>query len=58
MSLIGLLVLIIVFGLLFYLVDLIPMPPPFKVAARVVVVLILILVLLGQVGWLGDVRIR
>lgn len=60
MSLIGLLVIVIVFGVLFAVVEWIPLPPPFKLAVRVILALIFILVLLGQIGWLGaaDVRIR
>ncbi len=50
MSLISLLIVILVLGLLIYLVDLLPLPPPFKLAARIVIVLIAILWLLQGVG--------
>lgn len=57
MDLIGLLILIIVFGILFWLVQsVLPLPPPFKTAAIVVLALFLILVLLDQIGYLGMVH--
>ena len=49
MDLISLLVLIIVFGLIYYVLTLLPLPQPFKNIAVVVLVLILILILLGYV---------
>ena len=60
MTLLGLLVLCIVFGLLLYLVRLLPLEPPFKTAALVILIVIAILVLLGMVGVvpLGNLRIN
>jgi len=50
--LVTLLVLLIVFGVVFWLVSLIPMPPPLKTGAQVVVGLIAVIVLLGLLfGW-------
>lgn len=59
MSLIGLLVLVIVFGLLAYLIRVLPIDPPFKTAAYVILVIIAILVLLGMIGVvpLGNLRV-
>lgn len=59
MSLIGLLVVVIILGLLLYVVQMLPIPQPFKNAAIVIVVLIAIIFLLGLIGVvpLGDVRI-
>lgn len=58
MSLIGLLILIIVLGIVFYLlwllINMLPLPQPFKTAALCVLILIAILVLLGETGILGG----
>lgn len=57
--LINLLVLILVGGLvvwlLFYLIDLLPMPAPFGQVAKAVVILIAILVLLQRTGLLAGI---
>ncbi|CAJ2878065.1 Uncharacterised protein [Burkholderia pseudomallei] len=45
--LIQILIAIIVLGLLYYLVTLIPLPPPAALIARIVFILICILVLVG-----------
>lgn len=50
MSLIGLLVVIVVLGLIYYLVTLLPLPEPFKKVAVVLFIVIAILVLLSMVG--------
>ena len=58
MDLIGLLILILVLGLVFwlciYVIDLVPLPPPFRIVAKAIVALIVILILLSQVGLLGG----
>ena len=58
MDLIGLLILVLVLGLVFwlciYVIDMIPLPPPFKIVAKAILALIVILILLGQVGLLGG----
>lgn len=54
MDIVSLLVVILVAGLLVYLVQVLPLPPPFKTVALVVVVLIVIIWLLGGV----DLRVR
>lgn len=58
MSLVGLLVFIIVAGLIFYLswllINMLPLPPPFKTAALCVLILIAIIVLLDMTGVLGG----
>lgn len=47
MDLVSLLILVIVFGIFFYLIQtVIPMPPPFKTAALVILSLILVMYLL------------
>lgn len=50
MSLVQLIVLIIVLGLIAWLINYLPLPPPFKVVAMVLTILILVLWLLGAVG--------
>lgn len=45
-TLIAVLVLLVVLGLVYYLITMIPLPPPFQVIARVVFILICILVVL------------
>lgn len=50
MTLITLLVYILIFGLLVYLVEMLPIAPPFKLAARVVMIVIAIIFLLRFVG--------
>lgn len=57
---IGLLVLVIIAGLLVYLVQVLPLPPPFKTVALVVVILIAIIWLLDGTGTFsgGGLRIR
>jgi len=55
MDLVSLFVIIVVFGILFYLVQsVLPLPPPFRMAALVILCLILILVLLSSIGYLGG----
>lgn len=54
---IELLILIIVLGVIFYFVEMIPMSDPFKVLARVVIILIALLLLLRAVG-LVNVPLR
>lgn len=58
MSLIGLLVLVIILGLLIYIVQLIPLPPPFKTIAMIVVCLIAIVWLCESFGVLGGGTLR
>jgi hypothetical protein len=52
--LIDLLVLVIVVGLLFYVLSLLPLPQPWKNIATILLVLIVVLWLLGMVGYLGP----
>lgn len=47
MTLIGLLIFVIVIGLLLYLIQVLPIQPPFKTIAYVVLVIIAIVWLLG-----------
>jgi hypothetical protein len=58
MSLVGLLILVLVLGLvawlIFYVIDAIPLPPPFAVVAKALLALIIILILLGQLGLFGG----
>ena len=56
MTLVGLLILVIVFGLLFYLVRILPIEPPFKTAALVILIIIAILALLGILP-IGSLRV-
>ena len=51
--LVTILILVVIFGLLVYAVQLLPLPPPFKNVAIIIVILILILILLSYLGMLG-----
>lgn len=57
-SLVSLLILILIGGLvvwlLFYLIDMLPMPSPFNQIAKAIVILIAILVLLERTGLLSG----
>jgi hypothetical protein len=57
MSLIGLLVVVIIFGLLLWLVGMLPIDPPFKTVAYVIVVVILIIYLLQTLGGLSALKL-
>lgn len=52
--LIDLLILVIIVGLLFYVLSVLPIPQPWLNIAKVILVLIVILWLLGMVGYLGP----
>jgi len=54
MSIIGLLVFLIICGLIWYLVTLLPLPPPFPVIIRVLFILIAIIWLASQLGAFGS----
>jgi hypothetical protein len=56
-TLVNLIVILIVCGLLLYLVNLLPLPPPFPMIIQVVVVLICILVVVSFLPWGGGWRI-
>jgi hypothetical protein len=55
---IEILIVLIVCGLLYYLVTLLPLPAPFPMIIRVVVILILIIWLLGFLGWVPAFSVR
>lgn len=55
MSLVGLLIVVIVFGLLMYCVSLLPLPAPWSTIARVLLILIAIVYLLSALGVGGSV---
>lgn len=57
MGLVQLIVLVVIFGLIIWLVQFLPLAEPFKTVAIVLMVLILILVLLGVVGLLPAWRV-
>lgn len=54
--LITLLVVVVIFGIIWYAISLIPLPPPFGVIAQLILVVILLLVLLYTVLPLLHVR--
>lgn len=58
MSLVGLLILVIVFALCLYVIRILRIDPPFKTVAIVILCIIAILVLLGLIGVvpLGNLR--
>lgn len=60
MSLISLLVVIVVLGLIYWLITMLPLPAPFKTIAIVIFIIICILVLLSMIGVVdvGNIRIR
>jgi len=55
-----LLVVIIVLGLIYWLITMLPLPAPFKTIAIVIFIIICILVLLSMIGVVdvGNIRIR
>lgn len=58
-SLISLFVIVIVFGLLFYVVQsLLPLPAPFKNVALIILVLFLVIYLLDSFGAFHTLRLR
>ena len=62
MSLFSLLVIVIVLGLIYWLITMLPIPAPFKTVAIVIFIIICILVLLNMIGifdtGIGHLRIR
>ena len=52
------LILVIVFGLIAYVISLIPLPHPFRPVALAVLAILLILVLLNLTGLLGPPWVR
>ena len=55
--------LVLVFGVVYWIITLIPLPPPFKLVAQVVLALILLIVLIdfllgGSLGWRGGGFVR
>ena len=54
MSLIGLLVFLIIVGLIYWLITMIPLPPPFPMIIRIVMILIAIIWLASQLGAFGS----
>lgn len=50
--LINIIIALVILGLLYYLVMLLPIPEPFRTVIRVVVILLLIVWLLSFAGWL------
>ena len=58
MDLVSLLIAVVVLGLLFYVVGLLPLPTPFKTIAKVIVIVIAIIYLLGLLGYGPGVRLR
>lgn len=58
MDLVSLLIAVVVLGLLFYVVGLLPLPAPFKTIAHVIVILIALIYLLGILGYGPGVNLR
>ena len=54
MSLIGLLVVILIVGCIYWLITLLPLPPPFKTVALVILILIVIIWLASSLGAFGS----
>jgi hypothetical protein len=54
MSLIGLLIFVIVIGLIFYVLSVLPLPAPWKTIATVVACVIVLIVLLQMLGVIGG----
>lgn len=55
--LIQLLVLCLIFGIIYWVLTLLPLPEPFKMIALVIFALIVILVLLGMIGVIPGWRV-
>ena len=59
MDLVSLLVFVIVAGLIWYLIMLLPLPPPFKMVAQVILIIIAILWLVGILtGGVTGIRLH
>jgi hypothetical protein len=59
MSLVGLLIAVLVIGLIFYLIRMLPIAEPFKSAALVILIVLVIVWLLSGFGGLpAGIRIR
>lgn len=54
MSLIGLVVFVIIIGLLYWCITILPLPAPFKTIATVLLIIIAILYLVSAFGVLGP----
>lgn len=60
--LINLLILVLVFGVAWWIITLIPLPPPFGLVAQVVLALILLIILIdfllggSELGWRAPLR--
>ncbi len=52
--LVTLLIVVLISGLIYGVITLLPLPPPFKTAALVILAVILLVWLLHVVGWLGS----
>jgi hypothetical protein len=52
--LVNVLILLIVCGIIWYIISLLPLPAPFKNIAMIVFALIILLVLLSEIGFLGG----
>ena len=55
--LINLLILVVVLGLVYWIISLVPLPPPLRLAVQVIFAVIAIILLLGFVGWVPGWRI-
>jgi len=51
--LISLLVLCLIFGVIYYIITLLPLPAPFGQIALIILALVFLLVLLNEVGFIG-----
>lgn len=54
--LVNLLILCVIIGIVWWISTQIPMPPPIRMVANVVVGLIALVLLLGLVGWVPGIR--
>lgn len=58
MDLVGLLVGLLIVGLVWWLIDYLPIPPPFKMVAHIVLVVFIIIWLLSFIGVVGPFYTR
>ncbi len=50
--LVSLLIMLLIFGIVYWVSSMIPLPPPFRIAVNAILGLIAIIMLLGFVGWI------
>lgn len=55
--LINLLIFVVILGLVYWVISIVPLPPPFRLVVQVIFAIIAIIMLLGFVGWVPGYHI-